>query len=195
MKEVSCCLFNWLSGEQVDASTEPGVISKECLGFTISEGPSPEGEPQTPYTGYVIYKMQWKKPEIVSPFLHTRKGSGICQEPAVAMAGNRSLLHLETRCAGTMRQGKREGVNIHIHPQSLSCSLLQSSITAAISGPPCLRSSPSSLLCDTGFSKRELRQRRHVPWLQQSLWRDRSIVWKCRAPSFCLLVQVVAALD
>ena len=53
MKQVSSCQFNWLSGEQADASTEPDVISKECLGFTIFEGPYPGGEHQMPYIGYI----------------------------------------------------------------------------------------------------------------------------------------------
>lgn len=151
MKQVSSCQFNWLSGEQVGASTEPDVISKECLGFTVFEGPSPEGEHQMPCVGYIIYKVQWKKPELKSPFLHTGKGSGICQEPAVAIAGltgNSSLLHsAESLCWGHVPGKKRRSE--HTHPQSLPCTLLQSSTTAAISGLPCPRSSPSSLLHDT----------------------------------------------
>lgn len=35
-----------------------------------------------PCIGYIIYEMQWKKPELESPFLHT----SICQEPVVAVA-------------------------------------------------------------------------------------------------------------
>ena len=70
----------------MDASTEPDVISKERLGFTIFEGPSPEGEHQKPYIEYIIYKMHWKKPELECLVLHTRKDRGICQEPAVVVA-------------------------------------------------------------------------------------------------------------
>ena len=74
-----------------------------------------------PYIGYIIYKTQWKKPELESPFLHTRKGRGICQEPAVAvarLAGNRSLLHSADSLYRDYVPRKKSGSE-HTHPSTV----------------------------------------------------------------------------
>lgn len=74
-----------------------------------------------PYIGYIIHKMQWKKPELVSPFLHSWKGRDICQEPAVAiakLAGNCSLLHsADLLCRDHVPRKRRE--TEHTHPSTV----------------------------------------------------------------------------